>query len=339
MQKRSINLDLLRIIACILILMMHSPIPNANANGMFLSSLSYFSASGIGLFFMISGALLLPLNLDVKNFLKKRFTKVVFPAIIWSLLYLCANILMLDKSIGVKELLSIPFSAQGTPVLWFIYTLLGLYLLAPILSRWLQVASRQELEFYLVLWSISLCYPFLKYVVDINTSNTGILYYFSGYVGYFVLGYYLKTYPNRISWKMLLPALAVSIVVPVICKLQHIEVDFYDLFWYLSIFVVIQCACWWRAICSIVQRAFGKKTSRFITKLSKMTFGIYLIHIFIMRYILWRCDFILNINNYYLQTATIIVLTFVLSALCTYLIGLLPKSQYLIGYKTLNPKP
>jgi surface polysaccharide O-acyltransferase-like enzyme len=317
---------------------MHSPIPNENANGLFLSSLSYISASGIGLFFMISGALLLSLNLDVKNFLKKRFTKVVFPAIIWSILYLCANILMLDKSIGVKALLSIPFSTQGTPVFWFIYTLLGLYLLAPILSRWLNAASRKELEFYLALWGISLCYPFLKYVVDINTSNTGILYYFSGYVGYFILGYYLKTYPNRISWKMLSLALAVSITVPVICKLQHIEVDFYDLFWYLSIFVVIQCACWWKAICCIKQSAFGEKASHFITELSKMTFGVYLVHIFIMRYILWRCDFILNIENYYLQTATIIVLTFALSALCTYLIGLLPKSQYLIGYKTLNSK-
>lgn len=333
---RVIGLDILRIMACILIVIMHSPIPNENANGLFLSSLSYISAAGIGLFFMISGALLLPLNLDVKNFLKKRFTKVAFPAIIWSIIYLCANILMLDKPVGVNELLSIPFSAQGTPVLWFIYTLLGLYLLAPILSRWLQAASRQELEFYLALWIVSLCYPFLKYVLDINSSNTGILYYFSGYVGYFVLGYYLKVCPDRLSWKMLVPALVVAIVVPVICKLQHIEVDFFDLFWYLSIFVVIQCVCWWKVICSIKQSAFGEKTSRFITELSKMTFGIYLVHIFIMRYILWHCDFILNIENYYLQIATIIVLTFVLSALCTYLIGLLPKSQYIIGYKSLN---
>lgn len=334
--NRNISFDILRIIACILIVTMHSPIPNENANGLFLSSLSYISASGIGLFFMISGALLLPMKLDIRDFLRKRFTNVVIPAVIWSLFYICANVLLQNKTIGIKELISIPFSAQGTPVLWFIYTLLGLYLLAPILSRWLKAASSKELHFYLVLWSISLCYPFLKYVVDINASNTGILYYFSGYVGYFVLGYYLKANPNRISWKMLIPALVIAIVLPVVCKLQHIEVDFYDLFWYLSIFVVIQCVCWWKAICSIKQSAIGERIGRAITELSKMTFGIYLVHIFIMRYVLWHCDFILSIKNYYLQTAVIIVLTFVLSALCTYLIGLLPQSKYIVGYKTLR---
>ena len=335
---RNIRYDIIRIIACVMIVTMHSPIPNENANGNFLSLLSYITASGIGLFFMISGSLLLPMRLDIGGFLKKRFSRVVFPSIIWSLFYICANELMLNKSIGVKELLSIPFSAQGTPVLWFIYTLLGLYLLVPILSKWIKNASFKELEFYLGLWGLSLCNPFLKYVVDINMSNTGILYYSSGYVGYFVLGYYLKTYPDRVTWKILIPALAVSIVIPVVCKLQNIEVDFYDLFWYLSIFVVIQCVCWWKAICCIKQSAIGERVGRVITELSKMTFGIYLIHIFIMRYVLWHCDFILSIENYYLQTAVIIVLTFVLSALCTYLIGLLPKSQYIVGYKSLNTK-
>ena len=317
---------------------MHSPIANENANGLFLSSLSYISASGVGLFFMISGTLLLPMKMGTKDFLKKRFAKVVFPTLIWSLFYISANYLLRSKPIEIQDILSIPFSAQGTPVLWFVYTLLGLYLLVPILSRWLQKASRKEIEFYLILWGISLCYPFLKYVVVLNTSNTGILYYFSGYVGYFILGYYLKTYSDRISWKMMIPALGIAIVVPIICKTQHIEVDFYNLFWYLSIFVVIQCVCWWKVICSIMQSAIGEKTAHIITELSKMTFGIYLVHIFIMRYVLWRCDFILNIDNYYLQTATIIVLTFVLSVLCTYLIGLLPKSQYIIGYISLRSK-
>ena len=332
-------LDILRIIACIMIVMMHSPYPQGNANEYFMSSLSYFSAPGIGLFFMISGALLLPIRFGIGAFFRKRFSKIVIPVVIWSIIYLFCKQFVSGKSVDwVHAIFSMPFSTQGPSIFWFIYTLIGLYLLAPILSRWLQLTSRKELEFYLSLWFISLCYPFLKYVVDTNISNTGILYYFSGYVGYFILGYYLKTYPDRISWKILVPALIIVIIVPVICKLQHIEVDFYDLFWYLSIFVVIQCVFWWKAICSIKQSAFGNKFSQYITELSKMTFGIYLVHIFIMRYLLWSNEYILSIGNYYLQTATIIILTFMLSALCTYLLGFLPKSQYIVGYKTLNFK-
>lgn len=61
MKQRDITLDMLRIIACMMVVLMHSPIPSSNnANGLLLSSVSYFTAPCIGLFFMVSGALLLP---------------------------------------------------------------------------------------------------------------------------------------------------------------------------------------------------------------------------------------------------------------------------------------
>ena len=60
MKQRDYALDLLRIVACVMVVVMHSPIPSADANGLLLSSLSYFTAPFIGLFFMVSGALILP---------------------------------------------------------------------------------------------------------------------------------------------------------------------------------------------------------------------------------------------------------------------------------------
>lgn len=60
MKQRDLSLDIIRILACALVVMMHSPIPSDNADGLILSSISYFTAPCIGLFFMVSGALLLP---------------------------------------------------------------------------------------------------------------------------------------------------------------------------------------------------------------------------------------------------------------------------------------
>lgn len=57
MRQRDTSLDLIRIIACTMVVLMHSPMPTENANGLLLSSLSYFTAPCIGLFFMVSGAL------------------------------------------------------------------------------------------------------------------------------------------------------------------------------------------------------------------------------------------------------------------------------------------
>ena len=317
-----------------MVIFMHAPLPSEQANGIFLSTLSYFTAPCIGLFFMVSGALLLPIKTDANSFIKKRLNKVVIPTLFWSIFYIAANFIKGNcQGSLMKELISIPFSAQGNPVLWFMYTLIGLYLLAPIISRWIESASQKEMEFYLGLWGISLCYPILASFVSINQGNTGILYYFTGYTGYFVLGYYLKQYPQRLSWKVLIPALSVSIVAPIVCKVLQWKVDFYEVFWYLSIFVVIQCVCWFQTITKLPLK-FSNRIETMISRIANLSFGIYLIHIFIMRYILWECNFIANIDSYILQTSTIAILTFVLSTIACYLISWLPFSAYLIGYKS-----
>ena len=334
MSKVNIHLNIIRIIACLLVIFMHAPLPNEHANGLFLSTLSYITAPCIGLFFMVSGSLLLPIKTDAISFIKKRLSKVVAPTLFWSAFYIIANIIKGDEVPLMKEWISILFSAQGNPVLWFMYTLIGLYLLAPILSRWLQAATQKELELYLGIWGISLCYPILAPFVEINTSNTGILYYFTGYAGYFVLGYYLKQYPQRLSWKVLLPVLLVSIVAPVWCKIMQWQVNFYEVFWYLSIFVVIQCICCYIFITQYKREPKKEVIRKGITQISNLSFGIYLIHIFIMRYLLWEWSFIQSIDSYVLQTVVIGVLTFVISTISCYFISLLPFAKYLIGYQT-----
>lgn len=333
MTKQNLNINLLRILACLMVIFMHAPLPSEHTNGIYLSTLSYFTAPCIGLFFMVSGSLLLPIKTDTKSFLQKRLGKVIGPTIFWSLFYIAVNFIKRDcQGSLMKELISIPFSAQGNPVLWFMYTLIGLYLLAPIICRWLERASQKEEEFYLSLWGISLCYPILSSWLSINQGNTGILYYFTGYAGYFILGHYLKKYPERISFKCIIPWMGISILAPVICKIAHIQVNFYEVFWYLSIFVVIQCIFWFQTI-SKMKFHFNEWLERISTKIANLSFGIYLIHIFIMRYVLWECDFIQNMDSYIVQTITIAIITFVLSTVSCYLISLLPFTASIIGYK------
>lgn len=328
--------DVLRVCACFLIICMHSPIPNSQNSSIFLSTLSYLCAPGIGLFFMLSGALLLPIKGAPFVFLIRRISKVIWPTLFWTFFYLLANIILKKETLVIKQIISIPFSSQGHPILWFMYTLIGLYLLTPILSHWLSNSNKKEVEFYLGLWGISLCYPLFKMCLTLNDGNTGILYYFTGYAGYFILGYYCRNYSESLKWKWIVPAATMSILAPVCCKLMHLEVDFYDLFWYLSIFVAILCVTYYKlneTICNKFKMLTTGKVYDIVQQLSNLSFGIYLVHIFVMRYLLWKWDLILNIQSYYLQTLAVIILTFVGSALICYLISLLPGSQYVLGYK------
>ena len=70
--RRDYRLDILRVIAISMIVLMHSPIPDS-APGFVLSGISYFTASGLVLFFVISGTLLLDNRLGSRDFLKRRF--------------------------------------------------------------------------------------------------------------------------------------------------------------------------------------------------------------------------------------------------------------------------
>lgn len=195
-KKRNYQLDLIRVIACLMVVIMHSPLPTDKSNAIILNTLSYATAPCIGLFFMVSGALLLPVKEETGTFLKRRLGKILGPTLVWSLIYIGYNHYQGTDHSWWKEILSLPFSAQGHGVMWFMYTLTGLYLIAPVLSKWLQACSKRELEFYLLLWVVTLCYPLLRLFLSIQTGETGILYYCTGYVGYFLLGHYLNKYPR-----------------------------------------------------------------------------------------------------------------------------------------------
>jgi surface polysaccharide O-acyltransferase-like enzyme len=268
-----------------------------------LSFISFLTAPCIGLFFMVSGALLLPTKDGTKVFLTRRFSKVAYPTIFWSLFYIAVNHILDDKPLEIgtlaKQVFSIPFAAQGHGVMWFMYVLAGLYLITPILSPWIKSVSKRALQFYLALWLLAMCYPILGYSFMLNESNTGILYYFSGYVGYFVLGYYLKRYQPRISKFMALMLLVIPFAVATTCKLAHVDVDFYSMFWYLSIFSVMMCVAWFSLISrsEIISRISGRLKSLIIS-FSNCSFGVYLIHIFVMRQMLWNCEFIYQMGGY-----------------------------------------
>lgn len=67
-----------------------------------------------------------------------------------------------------------------------------------------------------------------------------------------------------------------------------------------------------------------------IASFSKMSFGIYLIHIFIMRDIVWNIDAV-RVFPAFVQLGLITVVTLLLSFVISWAISKLPFSKYIIG--------
>ena len=324
--QRDVSLDVIRLIACSMIVLMHSPMPGLGTSGMVLCGISYMTAPGIGLFFMVSGALLLrghsnPLFVT-KSFLQKRFSKILIPVVFWSLVGWG-----LDAQ-GVKN--------AELDVLWFMYCLSGMYLLTPILSRWLSKANKREIEFYLLLWMATMCVPFVKIFIPVNERDTSWLYYFHGYVGYYVLGYYLQIYVgkrDRLSVKKMiifgLVFLLISLILPVVLLLLNVEIDFYSVFWYLSITVALQCVVWWIVVKRLMKNV--SKISNWVVNLSKLSFGIYLVHILVMRNFLWKTTWMQGMNGI-VQIFVCTILTFAISAMVSWGISKIKYVKSIVGY-------
>lgn len=323
--NRNAKLDLLRIVAISLVVLMHSQRPYSNSS--FISvGLSYMTAPGLVLFFMISGALLLDTRHTAKEFLSRRFKKIAYPTIFWSFFYLIENYVSGDCTLVsvLKSCLNIPLEKQGHGVLWFMYTLSGLYLLTPILSSWLKKASKHEIEFYLLLWGITLLYPYLKLILQVNETNTGILYYFAGYVGYYLLGYYLTIYYVFKRWHVIV-FVAIALFVPFVIYTSPVKLDFYSALWYLSLPVASMSFLWF----SLIKR-LPVFNCQLMSNVANLCFGVYFIHVFIIRRCIWNIAFICNMPGL-MQLFVISFVSLIVSFAISWVISKLPFSKYVIG--------
>ena len=147
--------------------------------------------AGVPLFFMMSGYLLLndPRTSDFSPFYKRRLSRILIPLCIWNAVY-CLHY-QKDILTFIKESL-----VEGCAYhLWFLYTLLGIYLLAPFLKMIVDYATRKQLWWLLIL----ICFSgTLRPAFNMLTPLYVYLFpnLMEGYVGYFLLGYLLGTAPS-----------------------------------------------------------------------------------------------------------------------------------------------
>lgn len=333
MKQRDYKLDIVRIVACLMVVLMHSPMPNMELPNIIAVGNTMITMPCIGLFFIVSGYLLLPVKTSMKDFLTKRLGKVVWPTLVFTLFYIIVNTICDGGDIKsiLRQLASIQFGAQGNGVLWFMYTLIGLYLIAPIITPFIEKATRKELEFIIGLWAITLLWPYLMIVLSVNTGIDSILHSFSGYAGYFILGFYLKKYPIRINTFAALLLIVLPFVLYIGFKKTGIELGFEDGFSYLSLPIALMTLSVFLLLQKYVRTDKLSLTVRnVISDFSNCSFGIYLLHIFVMRRIIWNMD-IIRITP---SRAIILIffLTTILSWAISHMISRFSIGNFIIGY-------
>ena len=270
----------------------------------------------VPLFVMITGALLLPVRGEVSVFYKKRIPRVLWPFLIWSVIYNLfpwitgllgikpeiildffpysgEEVMRQSLSISLDYIAQIPFNFSIVDVhMWYIYLLIGLYLYLPVFSAWVEKASDKAKLWFLGAWAVTLLLPYYNQFVAQYLWGTcswnafGMFYYFAGFNGYLLLGHYLR----NLDWtlgKILaigLPMFVIGYAVTFfgfryITALPEYSDEMLELFFtYCSLNVVMMTIPVFMLCKKVNFRSEGIKKA--LANLTLCGFGIYMIHSF-----------------------------------------------------------
>lgn len=191
-------LNYLRFGSILLVILLHSAKQFVTNAGYYhlpsykvMLAVNEITRAGVPLFFMISGYLLLqdPRTLECISFYRRRLSRILIPLTIWNLLY--------GVYYGMSPVTIFEHGInQGCAYhLWFLYTLLGIYLITPFLKRIVDGCTRGQLWWFLILIGFTGTIRPM-----INTVTPLYLYLFpplmEGYIAYYLLGYLLGTMPS-----------------------------------------------------------------------------------------------------------------------------------------------
>ncbi|RHJ94960.1 acyltransferase [Parabacteroides bouchesdurhonensis] len=361
--KRIVFLDYVRVFACFLVIVVHASenfygaagstdmagpqsYLSGEADRLWVAVYDGFSRMAVPLFMIVSAFLLVPMKEEQTTwqFYRRRFTRILPPFFIFMILYSTLPLLwgQIDGETSWTDLsrILLNFPSQAGHF-WFMYPLISLYLFIPVISPWLSKATAKEERFFIGLFLLSTCMPYLnRWCGEVwgqcFWNEYHMLWYFSGYLGYLVLAHYIRVH---LTWGrskrfivgiVMMLAGAVSTIYSFYIQAipgEILSTPVIELGW---AFCTINCVVLTMGTFLMFTCINRTDSPRLITEMSKLSYGIYLMHIFWLG--LWVAVF-----KYTLELPTvaaipcIAVSTFACCFVTAKIISYIPGSKWVIG--------
>lgn len=230
MQKRIKFLDWMRVAACFMVMAIHACEPYylggeapdithvaSRADAIWITLTECLCRVCVPLFAMASAYLLFPLKTTTGAFFRRRFVRILVPFSLWAIAYVAAA-----GENPAHLLFNFP-DAGGH--LWFVPMLAGLYIAMPLLSPWAEKVGERELRGWIFLWLLTTTLPFLRLLWgrlfgepsfgavpylwgECPWNAFGAFHYVSGFIGYMLLGLWFRKFAPEISWRRTLAVAA-----------------------------------------------------------------------------------------------------------------------------------
>lgn len=294
--NRMVHYDLLRIMAAFSVVMLHCSaqfwytLDINSTEWLVANSYDALFRFGVPVFVMLSGALFLPKGraLSLKRLYSHNILRIAAIYVFWSCMYGLLDSSRFDfgeagwKDVAKEMLL-------GRYHLWFLPMIAGIYMLLPILRTWVHNADKRNLEYFLALFfvlqilgrTIRALYPSDSVVYILDTLRIDLA---CGYIGYFVLGYYVAHIgiPRKYHKAIYISALPGAVLNVVLGKELSLKAgcpngEIYDSFSLTTFCIVLACFLFFTEVMSRIR--YPEKAAGLIREASLGTMGVYVMHV------------------------------------------------------------
>lgn len=256
-----------------------------------IESVMYFA---VPVFFMISGATLIDYKkrYSTKEYLRKRVTKTVIPFLIWSLFGIAWAVMEGEYTVsfdlyGFKNIVDDVIHTSVVGIYWFFIPLFRIYLLIPLISCIKEGDKKKifvPLSFFLFVFDFVLCNIGTATTIHRTESDKMSLY-----ISYVIVGYLIHKYDMSAIFRRIIYGLGLLGLVLHICMTYVLSYDagYIVQTWkgYANIPCVLYSVAIFVLIKQIGENIKNQKVISVIAYVSEYTFAIYLIHWYIIDYV------------------------------------------------------
>ncbi len=289
----------------------------------------------VPIFIMASGVFFLDINKNVT--IKKIFTvnipKIVIAYLFWSTLYAIYKYTLYGENTPEGRHQVFDNILFGDYHLWFLFTLLGLYVIVPLLRRICE--RKKDMEYFLLLSLVfNFAFNVIELVPGLENFVNQMLYksninFVLGYTAYFVLGNYLYRVSLKMPIKIAIYILGILSTIYTIWVSTYISLEsgtpvqsIYDNLtvnvFFMSAGIFLFFKDFWGNI------KYSEVSIKIISLLSECSFGIYLVHEAFNMIIFWQLRFDLFIMPVAISIPLISIFIFLLSFSITLIIKKIP---------------
>jgi len=196
------NLDVIRTIGIVCVIVLH-------VFGTFLSTATVFTdvswwfaiivatvaKIAVPLFIMLSGYLILDpaKQISLTEFYKKRLARIGIPVLFWPIFYYLCFVILSHKPLTLPSFINDYIFLNTFYHLYFLYIILGLYLIAPFLKKMWSQLNNQEKKWLLIgSFIFSMVVTVMVYFTQTKINYWSIFTVFIPFIGYFLYGEYIR---------------------------------------------------------------------------------------------------------------------------------------------------